>query len=65
MGNKRKWGPFIISHKINNAVQVDTHIGTHVELASHFTISVSKQNTGVKICQDTERRYVQCGQFSK
>jgi hypothetical protein len=44
MGNKRKWGPFIISGKISNAVQVDTHIGAQVELASYFTVSESRRS---------------------
>jgi hypothetical protein len=39
MGNKRKQDAFIISNKIHIAVQVDAHMGTHVELYSPVTHS--------------------------
>jgi hypothetical protein len=65
MDNKGKRKSFTISDKINILVQVDAHIGTHVELASRLRLSVSTLNTTVKNCEEIERGYIQCGPFSK
>jgi hypothetical protein len=65
MDNKGKRKSFTISDKINILAEVDAHIGTHVELTSHCRLSVSMLNTNVKNREEIERRYVQCGPFSK
>jgi hypothetical protein len=41
------------------------HILAHVELASHLRPSVSTMNTVVKIHEENEKSYIQCGPFSK
>jgi hypothetical protein len=40
-------------------------MGTHVELASHLRLSMCTLNSDVKNHEGTERKYVQCGPFSK
>jgi hypothetical protein len=46
-------------------VEVDAHIGTHVELASWLRLSVFTLNTVVKNHEEIDERYIQCGLFSK
>jgi hypothetical protein len=65
MDNKGEQKSFTISDKINILAQVNAHIGTLVELASRLRLSMSTLYTIVKNCEEIEKRYVQCGPFSK
>jgi hypothetical protein len=42
--------------KINILAQADTHIGTHVELASCLSLSVSTLHNIVKNCEEIEKK---------
>jgi hypothetical protein len=51
--------------KRNILVQVDVHIGTHVEQASWLRISLPTLNPILKDHEELERSFVQCGPSSK
>jgi hypothetical protein len=55
MDNKGKWKSFT-NDKINILMQADAHIGTYVELASHFRHSEPMLNITVKNHEESEKK---------
>jgi hypothetical protein len=59
MDNEGKQKSLKIRGKINNVVQVDAHIGTHIELPLQLGLKCPHKKIAVKHHEGTERRCVQ------
>jgi hypothetical protein len=65
VNNKGKLKSLTVSDKINILVEVDVHTGAHIEQVSRLRLPVPTLHLIVKSHEETERRYVHYGPFSK